>query len=126
MTNKQFKKELTESIVRVKKGDYTSSIYSNKIWIDRFFTESDYIQIKGLYDFITKFNETPSHRIAELIVENTEQFVFLNKFISAKEDMIDNLRESGLRDTCLKYRHFVISEHNRKIVAEREQSLIRQ
>lgn len=123
MTNKQFRKELKESIANVKKGDYPRSIYSNKIWIDKFFTENDYIQIKGLYDFITKFNETPSHRIEELIIENGEIFTFLNKFISSKEDMIDEMREHGLKYACLACRNSNVLEYNRKVVEQREQAL---
>ena len=101
MTNKQFRKELKESIANVKKGDYLRSIYSNKIWIDKFFTENDYIQIKGLYDFITK----------------------LNKFISSKEDMIDEMREHGLKYACLACRNSNVLEYNRKVVEQREQAL---
>ena len=123
MRNEQLVQALKHSIMNARQSDTYTSIYLDKIQLDKYFGEYDYVQVKGLYDFVSKCNKIPSETITHMIRANSQLFGFFNKIIASNKDFIDEMRENDLGYACMACRNFKVLQHKREIIAKREQEL---
>ena len=73
MTNEQFRKDLKQSIERVRLEEVNSQS-SSKVPYDEYFTFRDYCQIKGLFYFINNHKQLSCEDIEEMIQQNSKTF----------------------------------------------------
>lgn len=98
--NDRFKEVLAQYIQKVqeefdlkkKRGSVftTHTIYGNK-----YLSEKNYINLKGLYLFAKRNKLWPSERIEEFIKANANTFKFLNRFVEIVPNAVSELRIYG-------------------------------
>ena len=121
--NNQLAEALKYCIIIARRNDPYTSIYQDKIQLDKYFGEYDYVQVKGLYDFVSKCDHIPSETITHMIRANSQSFGFFNKIIVSNKDFIDEMRDYGLAYACKACRNFKLLLQNQQQISRQEQTL---
>lgn len=62
-----------------------------------------YCNIRGLFYFALQHKELSSENIEEIIKQNKTTFKILNQFVSAYDNVVEDLRTHGSRDITIGY-----------------------
>ena len=104
MTNEQFRKDLKQSIERVRLEEVNSQS-SSKVPYDEYFTFRDYCQIKGLFYFVNNHKQLSCEDIEEMIQQNSKTFIFLSNFVLLNKDILYKMHDFGLKYACIASRN---------------------
>ena len=112
---KQFKNVLTSYIQEVQKQHETRSkrggVFAAKtVYGDKYLSEKNYINLKGLYNFATRNKNLTSNQIEEFIKANESTFKFLNKYVTIVPDAIRGLRVYGYDHMAIMYKEQLKAE----------------
>lgn len=114
-SKREFKRVLTLYIEKEQKeadkhakrgGTYAIGV----IYGDKYLSEKNYINLKGLYNFAKRNTALTGKQIEEFIKQNANTFVFLNRFVTVLPDAVDTLRTRGCEVAAKAYKEQLKAE----------------